>query len=239
MDSWLSNGLNYVICNDREDCPGYATTMSTDDDKRLFVILLEHYSEITDPADPLNNVTEYQTYVGYNSEPVVYAGNDIPAGWHVLKINTITASGEESYDYEATPITEKSEFYFKFNGYTDRYVDTITRYGHGLDDINGKIIGVIEGEPEQYFNFTITVNNGTYNIGTIATVNDKVEKYGQVTVQNITPNAGYTGPAVNSAIVTNCTVMNQYPPLGPTINEISLCKFTGDVTITLDCIQGT
>lgn len=238
MNAWLSTyGLNYVTCNNNENCPGYATTIRTEDNKNMFIISLESYLEVTDPADPENNVTEYQTYVGYNSEPVVYAGYDIPAGWHVLKISTITTSGGTSYSYEVTPITEKSEFYFKFNGYTDRYVDTITYVNLGLNDINGKVIGVIQGEPEQYFNFTITVNNGTYQLGTIATINDKVEKYGQISVQSITPNAGYTGPAVDSAIVTNCTVMSQHPPLGPTINEIDLCKFTGDVTITLDCIE--
>lgn len=238
MDAWLRTyDLNYVTCNNNDDCPGYATTVRTKDDKNMFTISLERYSEVTDPADPLNNYTEYRTYIGYNSEPVVYAGHDIPAGWHVLKVSTITTSGKTSYDYEVTPITEKSEFYFKYLAYTVGFSDTITYYNHGLDDINGKVIGIIEGEPEQYFNFTITVNNGSCELWTMATVNDKVEKYGLLDIGPITPNEGYTDPAVNSAIVTNCTVSMQYPPLGPTINEIVVCKFTGDATIVLDCLE--
>ena len=46
-----------------------------------------------------------------NSEDIIYEEQEVPAGWHILKVNLIeTTEGGVSYEYEAIPITTKSEF---------------------------------------------------------------------------------------------------------------------------------
>jgi hypothetical protein len=242
MDAWLSSvnlGDEFATCNDNADWPGEVLVVPSGDGKKLFIVSLEDYTVVTDPTNPLENFTNYMTYIGYNSEDIIYEGQEVPAGWHILKVNLIETSEGISYEYEAIPITTKSEFYFKFYGYLNGYSETITSVDSGFDAINGKVIGIVEGEPAQYFNYSVTVNNGNADVYTVGAKDGKIEKYGQITVEQIEPDEGYTAPAVNSTVVTNCTIFNEYPPLGPTIQDVSVCSITGDATITLTCIEET